>query len=62
MLILGDFNGMLFPISNGHVWGWCQEFVNDMDEPAFLKRELVDGYWQIRVHDHTGRPVLIQAF
>ena len=40
---------MLFCIAGEHSWGGIREFVDDMDGPVFLKRELVrlgvDGYW-----------------
>ena len=32
--------GMPFQISGCHGWGGVREFVYDMDEPAFLKRDL----------------------
>ena len=38
-----------FMLATDMVGGSIQEFVNDMDGPAFLERELVglgvDGYW-----------------
>ena len=46
----------------GDIW----EFVNDTDGPALLERKLmelsVDGYWQVRVHDHASGTVPIYMF
>ena len=33
--------GMPFQIGDGHSRGGIKEFVNDVDRPAFLERELV---------------------
>ena len=37
-----------------------REFINDTDESAFLKRELMgfgaDRYWYVRVHDRISTP------
>jgi hypothetical protein len=48
------------------VRGGIREFVNDMDGPAFLERELMVwelyGYWQVRVHDPASGLVSIYTF
>ena len=48
------------------VGGGIREFMNNVDGPAFLERELVglgvDGYRQVRVRDHASGPVPIHTF
>ena len=45
------------------VGGGIPEFMNNLDEPAFLERYLVelsvDGYRQVRVRDSASGPVPI---
>ena len=49
---------MPFKIAGGHGWGNIQEFVNNMDGPAFLERELMGLGEVIRVsvNDMDGVP------
>ena len=55
--------GMPFQIGGGHGQGSITEFVNYMDGPTFLERELMgfgmDGHQQVRGHDCTSRSVSI---
>ena len=53
---------MPFHVGDGGIW----EFVNNMDGPAFLERELVglgvEGYLYVRVHNCVSGTVPIYIF